>query len=208
MHISGCRGLGAAVQLEIVQHHGEIPLSLFFPSWERSKGNRMPVRGRCQGITSSCSKQSTLYKSHFVLLSALSQNEKCLSASREGRQNIGLVGLASWGGYDLSFGFLSGGRLMTASWCLKTGCFFLKCGFNEGRAQLCLCHPSKKNRSHVHIMWWGKETGNREMQAKKPIWREAARRQGKGLWTEEQEMGGNKRGWLTFSEWDHQCRAV
>lgn len=55
----------------------------------------MPVRGRCQGITSSCSKQSTLYKSHFVLLSALSQNEKCLSPGREGRQNIGLVGLAS-----------------------------------------------------------------------------------------------------------------
>lgn len=49
-HIFSCRGPRSAALLKIVQHHGEIPLVLVSPSWERSKGRRMPVSEECLGI--------------------------------------------------------------------------------------------------------------------------------------------------------------
>lgn len=48
--IFSCRGPRMAALLKIVQHHGEIPLVLVSPSWEGSKGKRMPGSGECQGI--------------------------------------------------------------------------------------------------------------------------------------------------------------
>lgn len=59
IHIFGSRGPGATVEREIVQ------LGSFFPSWGRSKGDRMPVSGRCQGMKSSISVQEILHKTHF-----------------------------------------------------------------------------------------------------------------------------------------------